>query len=148
MLQNATFSALTAAAPDRVFRHLAIAEAWPVWMRLPTKARRAVDGAPEPDGVGAVRAIFPVREQCVAYTQDEHYAYVMLFPRPIKGYRADVRLTPKGDGTLVEWNGQGAPYIPGTGPLVRGVLSFAARVLATLLVRHAARCEPGCPAHG
>ncbi|MCD0453169.1 SRPBCC family protein [Actinocorallia sp. API 0066] len=147
MLQTASFSALTTAAPDRVFRHLAVAEAWPVWMRLPTRGRRAAAGAPEPDGVGAIRAIFPVREQCVAYTQDEYYAYVMLFPKIVKGYRADVRLTSKGDGTLLEWTAEGSSYVPGTNAVVRAGLRFATKTLTRLLVKHAARCTPSCPAH-
>lgn len=146
MTRTAAASAVTTAPPDQVFRHLAMAEAWPVWMRLPAPARRARAGAPDPDGVGAIRAIFPVREQVVAYEPFSHYAYTMVSFSPIKDYRADVRLSPAdGGGTLIEWSAQGGALIPGTAPLVGLGLRFATRQLSRMLARHASACGPGCP---
>ncbi|GAA3227548.1 hypothetical protein GCM10010468_56430 [Actinocorallia longicatena] len=111
-------------------------------MRLSVaRARRATAGTPDPNGVGAVRAIFPVKEKVVAYEPSTHYAYVMIGFTPIRNYRADVRLTPKNGGTEIEYAASGE------GPGAGAVLRFATRTLAKLLAGHASRCKPGCPAH-
>lgn len=146
MPQTAAATAETTAAPDLVFAHLAVAEAWPRWLRLPSRARRVQDGAPDANGVGAVRSIFPVRERVVAFEPGVRYAYIMVSPSPIRFYRADVRLTPKDGGTSIEYAAQGDPLIPGTGPLIRGGLRAGTRLLARLLARHTAACPDGCPA--
>ncbi|GAB3684935.1 SRPBCC family protein [Actinocorallia lasiicapitis] len=146
-MPNASATVTTSAAPETVFRHLAVAEAWPVWMRLPVRARRTVAGTPDPNGLGAVRLIFPIKERVVAYEPSGHYAYVMINISPIKGYRADVRLTPKDGGTQIEYAAVGDPAIPAAGALVGAGLRFATRTLAKLLAAHTAKCRPGCPAH-
>jgi len=146
MTRTASASAVTMASPDQVFRHLATAEAWPLWMRVPTRSRRSRSGAPDPDGVGAVRSIFPMRERVVAYEPPVHYAYVMETPLPIKGYRADVRLAPmEGGGTRIEWAAKGDAVVPGTGAVVGFVLGFLTRQLARSLARHASACGGKCP---
>lgn len=146
MTRTAAASAVTSASPEQVFRHLAKAEAWPVWMRIPTPARRARSGAPDPDGVGAVRSLFPVREEVVAYEPSVHYAYRMVTPSPIKDYRADVRLSlVEGGGTRIDWSARGGALIPGTGAVVGFMLRFVTRQLARSLARHAAACGGKCP---
>jgi uncharacterized protein YndB with AHSA1/START domain len=146
MFRTAEASAVTTASPEQVFRHLAKAEAWPVWMRIPTRSRRARAGAPDPDGVGAVRAIFPMREEVVAYEPDVHYAYRMVTPTPIRDYRADVRLVPlEGGGTRIEWSARGGAVIPGTGAIVGLGLRFATRRLSAALARHTSACGGKCP---
>lgn len=147
MPQTASATITTTASPETVFKHLAVAEAWPKWMRLPVKARRAVNGTPDLDGAGAVRAIFPVKEKVVAYEPNSHYAYMMISPSPMKNYRADVRLTPKDGGTLIEYSAQADPLIPGSAKVVAASLRFATKTLSELLAKHAARCAPGCPGH-
>ncbi|WP_106403431.1 SRPBCC family protein [Actinocorallia populi] len=146
MTRTASASAVTTASPEQVFRHLAEAGAWPVWMRVPTRSRRARSGAPDPDGVGAVRAIFPMRERVVAYEPPAHYAYVMETPMPIRDYRADVRLTPlDGGGTRIDWEARGGAVVPGTGALVGRTLGLLTRWLSGSLAEHASACGGKCP---
>jgi uncharacterized protein YndB with AHSA1/START domain len=145
-MPNASAIAHSTATPESVFRHLAVAEAWPLWMRLPARARRALAGAPDPNGVGAVRSIFPVKEKVVAYEPNTHYAYVMLTPTPMKNYRADITLTPKDGGTRIEYAASADPRIPGTGAVVAASLRWATKTLARLLASHAERCKADCPA--
>ncbi|MEO3787802.1 SRPBCC family protein [Actinocorallia sp. B10E7] len=146
MSRTAIASAITSAPPAQVFRHLATAEAWPVWMRVPTRSRRARSGAPDPDGVGAVRAIFPMREQVVAYEPPAHYAYTMLTLTPFKDYRADVRLSPTPEGgTLIEWSARAGARVPGTGAIVGFGLRFLTRRLSSSLAEHASACGGKCP---
>jgi len=146
MTRTAVATAVTSAPPEQVFRHLAMAEAWPVWMRIPTRSRRALSGAPDPDGVGAVRAIFPMRERVVAYEPSSHYAYEMVSLTPFKDYRADVRLSPTPEGgTLIEWSARAGARIPGTGGIVGFGLRFATRQLSRSLAAHASGCGGKCP---
>lgn len=141
-------SAVSAAPPEVLFEHLAVAEAWSVWGRLPAKPRREREGDKVPNGEGAIRKIGPTREQVVAYDPPRHYAYIAVSGLPVKEYRADVTFTERPEGgTAIRWQGRIEPRIPGSGPLIR---LFLARMLGGFVqgvARHAERCEPGCPAH-
>ena len=46
---------------------------------------------------------------------------VELRGQPVRNYRADVRLTPDGAGTLIVWGATFEPLIPGTGRLLSAV---------------------------
>ncbi|MBW8486958.1 SRPBCC family protein [Actinomadura parmotrematis] len=140
-------TAVVPGSPEMVFRHLAVAEAWNVWGRLPTRARRERAGDTDPDGVGAIRRIFPAREQVVAYEPPVRYSYVALAGLPVRDYRADVELEPRGDATLLTWRGRFEPRIPGTGGALTFFLNRMLHSFATGIARHAERCGPGCPAH-
>ncbi|RAY15084.1 SRPBCC family protein [Actinomadura craniellae] len=141
-------TATSTASPEAIFRHVAVAEAWNVWGRLPGKARRERPGVGEPDGVGAVRAIWPAREEVVAYDPPRHYAYRLLRGLPVREYRADVRLESRdGGGTLVRWQGRVEPLIPGTAPLIRRLFTRVLTRLATGVAAHSTTCGPDCPAY-
>jgi hypothetical protein len=141
-------SATSPASPDVIFRHLAVAEAWTVWGRLPRPMRavRERAGDKEPDGVGAIRRIRVVREEVVAYDPPHLYAYVALAGLPFDDYRADVTLAAD-DETTIRWQARFERRIPGTGPALRLFATWILRTLARRLAKHAERCEPGCPAH-
>jgi hypothetical protein len=143
-------SATSAASPDVVFRHLAIAEAWTVWGRLPRPMRavRERAGTDVPDGAGAVRRIGPVREETVTYDPPRQFGYVMRNWAPFTGYRSDVHLTETdGGGTAIRWQASMHPKIPATGPPLRAISSALLGMLAKRVAAHAERCRPGCPAH-
>jgi hypothetical protein len=142
-------NATSAASPEAVFRHLAIAEAWTVWGRLPRPLRAVRERAgPEvPDGVGAIRRIGLVREETVTHESPRHFGYVMRNWAPFTGYRGDVTLTAiDGGGTAVRWQASLQPKIPGTGPLLRGFSSAMLGMLVKRVAAHAEHCQPGCPA--
>jgi hypothetical protein len=143
-------SVTSAAPPDAVFRHLAIAEAWTVWGRLPRPLRavRERSGTEVPDGVGAVRRIGLVQEETVTYDPPRSYGYVMRNWAPFTGYRSDVTLEPaEGGGTSISWQASLQPRFPGTGPLLRRVSSVLLGTLANRVAAHTEQCAPDCPAH-
>ncbi|MFC5747123.1 SRPBCC family protein [Actinomadura rugatobispora] len=139
-------SATSRADPEVIFKHLAVAEAWSEWGSFPSRARRERAGAPTPNGIGAVRAIPPAREQVVEYDPPRHYAYVALSGLPVKEYRADVTLVPRGLETLIRWEGSFEPRYAGTGGLIRVLLNRALSSFARRVAHHSEHCEPGCPA--
>lgn len=139
------------APPRVVFDHLAVAKAWTKWAHVPWSSH-VQDGRPEQNGVGAIRRIWPVSEQTVAYEPNKHFAYVMLNRLvPMRNYRSDVYLESKkkGGGTAIRWETQADPLIglPGAGLLTRVGLRFGAGYLAFSLARHSGRCKQGCPAY-
>jgi hypothetical protein len=136
------------APPEVVFEHLAVAEAWGVWARFPIKPVRERAGSSTPNGEGAIRRIWPAREQVVAYDPPGHYSYIALSGLPVKNYRSDVTLAPRpGGGTILGWQGRFEPKIPASGPLLRLLLVRLLGGFAERVARHSERCEPGCPAY-
>jgi uncharacterized protein YndB with AHSA1/START domain len=142
----------SAAPPETVFEHVAIAAAWAVWGGF-AHSERERPGTGTPDGVGSVRRIRQgpgsTREEVVAYEPYRHYAYRLLSGVPMLGYRADVTFEPTaGGGTAIRWAGRfTAGKIPGTGPVLWLGLRVVVSYLATRVARHAERCQdPACPA--
>jgi hypothetical protein len=129
------------ATPDEVWRWLADAPTWSSWSRL-TRAELEQEGDPAPNGVGAIRR-FGVgpgisREQVVAFEPPHHLGYVLLSGLPVLGYRADVRLTPDGDGTLITWRSTFTPRVPGTGRALQLFFTRWLQYFARSLARRAA----------
>jgi len=138
---------ISGAAPQVLFDHLATAEAWAVWGHFPSSVLER-PGTGTRYGVGAIRRIWPAREETVVHEPPEHYAYRLLAGGPIRDYRADVRLEPRADGgTDLRWTARFEPRLPGTGAAARLALRGLVGYLAAGLVRHCAACPPGCPAH-
>jgi uncharacterized protein YndB with AHSA1/START domain len=140
MAHSYEVSARSSAPPERVFALLADATSWPRWAG-PVIAHGSWErqGDPPPGGVGAIRKVgrWPQfgREEIVAYEPPTHHAYTMLSGQPVRNYRADVRLTPDGAGTLITWGATFDPVVPGTGRPLRAMYrrligSFARRVAA------------------
>ena len=92
-----------------MWRWLADASSWKDWTNL-TTAELEREGTPEADGVGAIRRLGRAgrvsREEVLEFDAPTHLAYTILSGVPVKNYRADVHLTPDGDGTLIAWRGQ------------------------------------------
>ena len=112
------------ASPERVFEVLADGAGWSRWAGpMIVKSWWEREGTPAPGGVGAVRALgmkrVGSREEIVAYDPPTHLAYTILSGLPVRDYRADVRLTPDGSGTRIEWSGAFTPKLAGTGGLIR-----------------------------
>ncbi|XRQ05961.1 SRPBCC family protein [Actinomadura welshii] len=137
-------TATSRAAPEVIFKHLCVAEAWSEWGGFWTRGGRESAGDEHPNGIGAVRRVPPWREEVVAWDPPKHYGYVALSGPP-RRLRADVTLEPHFAGTLIRWRGTfDAP--PGTGPLVRSLLRRRFGSYARRMAHHSERCEPGCPA--
>jgi hypothetical protein len=135
----------SSAPPAAVFAVLADIGRWKEWAG-PTirESIRERPGAPEPDGVGAVRKLGsrPVfsREEIIEFSAPSHMAYVIRSRMPLRGYRADVDLVPEaGGGTAIRWRGSFEPAVPGTGGLLRAALATMLGDVARRLARAAAR---------
>lgn len=89
-----------------VWALLAHADGWREWAPFTTSELER-EGAPDRDGVGAIRRFgFPIytsREEVVAFEPPTHLGYILRAGLPLRGYRADVTLTPDDGGTEIEW---------------------------------------------
>jgi hypothetical protein len=112
------------------------AERWKEWSWM-TRAYLLRPGAPDPNGVGALRrfGIGPggSREEVVAWEPPHHLGYIAVSGLPVRHYRSDVELRRDGDGTVISWEGSFDELVPGTGTLIRVILQkmvggFARRV--------------------
>ncbi len=131
----------SAAPPDAVWRLLVDATAWSTWSRIP-HAEREREGVPAPDGIGSIRRLglgrMGSREEVVAFEPPRHFAYVLLTGLPVRDYRADVRLSPDGGGTLITWHARFVPRWRNTGPALERFLRTTLTGFARGLARRAA----------
>jgi hypothetical protein len=130
-----------ATEPAEVWRRLADHEGMSAWMPVREVVRRR-PGAPDPDGLGAVRTIkvagFVFDEEIVDWKVGECLEHRVIAGAPLRDHRGVVRLSPERGGTRVVWSVGFRPAIPGTGALVErqmrqwieGGLRGLARVLA------------------
>ncbi len=134
--------ARSSAAPAEVWRWLADGASWSAWTNL-QRSELEREGVPAPDGVGAIRHFSTgpggSREEVVAFEPPHHLGYVLLSGLPVRAYRADVELTPDGDGTLIAWRARFEPKLPGTGPFFTLFLRFMLKTFARGLARHTTR---------
>ncbi|WP_019632426.1 SRPBCC family protein [Actinomadura atramentaria] len=146
MTQTFETSAVSTAPAEVIFKHLAVAEAWNAWGRFPTKARRERPGDGTPNGVGAVRKIWPARERVVDFDPPSHYAYVALAGLPLKSYRSDVYLEPRAGNTRIRWAAEFEPKVPGSAPVARFLVDRLLTSFVRRLARHVEHCPQDCPA--
>ncbi|MHA3024645.1 SRPBCC family protein [Mycobacterium sp. BMJ-28] len=98
-------------------------------------------GTPEPNGLGAVRRISTpgpgpdIVEEVTAFEAPHVFGYKALSGTPFPGYTGEVRLTPSGTGTRIDYTiGSTASF-----GLVKIPLAGIGQVLLRLLVRAAAK---------
>jgi uncharacterized protein YndB with AHSA1/START domain len=136
------------APPEAVFAVIADGAGWNRWAG-PAVRHSSWDrtGTPPPGGVGAVRKLgaWPVfsREEIVEYDPPGHLAYTILSGQPVRGYRADVHMTPNGSGTHIRWEAAFEPKIPGTGAAIRLELQTFVGMFARRLAAYAAEAPTG-----
>jgi hypothetical protein len=139
--QRIEHTATTTADPATVYALLREGATWPVWGPLDSFELER-EGESEPEGLGAVRIFrsgkVTGRDTIAELVDGRRFSYTHESNLPIKNYRADVDLTPAGDGTQIRWVSAFDPKIPGTGFLMRrGLDSFVAK-LVNGLAAHAA----------
>jgi len=120
----------TTASPDAVWALLADPAEWTrwgAWSRVEIE-----DGAEH--GPGAVRVVvrrpFHIRERVTDWVPGERMGYEVLDGLNVRGYRAEVTLTPDGDGTVVRWHATYDRADPLTGLILRGAIRDACRRVA------------------
>ena len=109
-----------------------------------TPLRRVVmesGGSPDPNGVGAVRALHlvgpPIREEVTAFEPTRRLAYRLLSGLPVRDYTGEILLEPTGTGTRISWTIRFSPAIPGAQLPVSTGIRVAARSLAKEATRRA-----------
>ncbi len=118
-------TAVSAAEPDTIYALLAEGSTWPTWSPIGSFELER-PGPTAPEGLGAIR-VFRTgrtvsREELVELVPGRRLSYRLLSGLPLRGYRADVDLTPDGTGTRIRWHSTFRPRVPGTGWLYRLVL--------------------------
>ena len=140
-----TATARSSAPVEVVWPLIGEAHRWKEWSFLDrTELSRA--GTPVPDGVGAVRRFTShgvgSTEEVVAWEPPHHLGYSVLKGFPARHYRADVRCTAAGTGTLITWSATFDEKLPGTGHLMVVVVRALLRYFATAVARYADRQYP------
>lgn len=132
------------ASPEAVFAVVADAARWSEWAG-PLVPRSALErpGAPEPNGVGAIRKLgsppFWSREEIVEHDPPGRLAYVLRSGLPVRHYRSVVDLSPTDGGTTICWRSSFEPALAGTGRVMRAILRRTVAGFARRLAAHAAR---------
>lgn len=112
------------------------------WTAMPA-SRLETPGQDDPNGVGAVRFLgvggVGVREQIHAFEPNRHLAYGVISGLPVRGHRADVRLTDADGRTELEYAGSFEPTVPGSGMAIAQVMRTAIQTLMRSLDKAATR---------
>ncbi|GLH97075.1 SRPBCC family protein [Phytohabitans aurantiacus] len=141
MPQDIDVSARSTADAATVYALVESGATWPTWTGLGSfELERPGEGAPE--GVGAIRVFrtwpFTSREEIVERVPGRRLSYVLLSGMPLRGYRADVDLTPSAEGTTIRWHSTFDVTVPGTGWFWRLFLGRFIRDCVNGLAREAA----------
>lgn len=130
------------ARPSSVYALLRDGSTWPVWSSL-DRFELEKPSSPEPESVGAIRNFYKgrykMREQIVELVPDKRFSYALLAGLALKDYRADIDLTPSGDGTDIRWHTSFKAKVPGMGWIYRRSLHKLTNEFATALAGHAER---------
>jgi uncharacterized protein YndB with AHSA1/START domain len=114
-----------AAPPERIWPLLADHEGMKKWAPVREVIRRR-PGAPEPDGVGAVRTVrafgMVVDERITAFEPGVRLGYTLVEGAPLRDHTGEIVLEPGAGGTRVAWRVRFRPLVPGTGWLLARVL--------------------------
>jgi uncharacterized protein YndB with AHSA1/START domain len=129
------------AAPERVFAAITDHVAFGRWVGADIRVERA--GTPAPNGLGAIRAVgvrgLTVREEVVGWEAPRAMDYRVVSGAPFRNHRGEIRLTPDGSGTRVdyrirfEW-----PWYLGGGVVGRLLAAALEREITAGLARMAA----------
>ena len=142
--QRIEHTAATTADPATVYALLRDGASWPVWGPLDS-FELGRPGDAEPEGVGAVRIFrsgrVTGRDTIAELVPDRRFSYTHVSSLPIKNYRADIDLTPSGEGTSIRWVSAFDAKVPGTGGLLRRGLDGFVSKLVHGLADHAASRE-------
>lgn len=145
-LQNVDVTVESKAPPAAVYALLRDGSTWPQWGRWDSFALER-EAADEPESVGAIRVWRvgrkTIREEIVELIPDRRFGYALLSGLALRGYRADVELTPTAEGCTIRWRSTFRPKVPGTGWLYRRALHDIISEAAAAVARAAATGSTG-----
>jgi uncharacterized protein YndB with AHSA1/START domain len=131
-----------AAPPETVFDVLTDHRRYPEITRL-RKAELEREGEPEPNGLGAIRALTvagpPMREEVIGYERPNRFSYKILSGLPVRDHVGTVELRPKDGGTEVTYAVKTTPTIPLAGPAFMAILKKAIRDLIAGVAKESER---------
>ncbi len=138
---------ISTAAPEVLWELLADVTTWSEW-GLFEESRLEAPGDPEPNGVGARRALRADRlrtiDEVFVFEPPRRLGYIQVDGNiPARNYRSEVTLTPTGAGTEIRWRSSFEPKVFGTGWMIDRNLKL---LLADAARRLAIRAETGAPA--
>jgi hypothetical protein len=97
-----------------------------------TPLRKAVlerEGAPEPDGLGAIRALHlvgpPMREEVVGFERPNRFVYRLLSGLPVRDHVGTVTISGNGTGSLMRYEIETTPTVPLAGAAVVAAMKVA-----------------------
>jgi uncharacterized protein YndB with AHSA1/START domain len=97
------------------------------------KAELEREGEPEPNGVGAIRALTvagpPMREEVLTYERPFRFSYTILSGLPVRDHVGTVELQPSDGGTEVVYAVKTTPTLPVGGPVFMLALKKAIKDL-------------------
>ncbi|HTO68800.1 MAG TPA: SRPBCC family protein [Myxococcota bacterium] len=130
---------------ERVFDFYTDHEGWTRWAGVREVVLRQ-KGDPPPNGLGAIRVIrargIAVEEEVTAFDRPSRMEYRVVAGVPIRDHLGEVRFEPDGAGTRVLWNIRFRPLVPGTGWLLRRVLTQQLQGMLARLSEHFAATRP------
>lgn len=137
-----------AASPNTVFDVVTDHRRYPDY----TPIRKVVlerEGAPEADGVGAIRALHvvgpPQREEVVDFERPSRFTYKLLSGLPVRDHVGTVTISGNGNGSLLRYEIDTTPTVPLAGFAVVGTLKVA---VGRLMAGVAAEAERRASASG
>ena len=130
----------SSAPPAAVYALLRDGATWPTWSPLGSFELQQ-EGRDGGESLDAIRVFRTGRttsvERIAELVPDRRFSYELVSGLPIRGYRADVDLSPAPDGgTDIQWHSSFTAKVPGTGGLIRRSLG-----------RFIGRCVEGLAAH-
>jgi uncharacterized protein YndB with AHSA1/START domain len=137
-----TYERVIAAPPEVVFDvlvdHRRYAEITP--MRKSVLER---EGAPAPNGVGAIRVLRavgpPLREEVLVHEPSTRFSYKLLSGLPVRDHVGTVELTPSGSGTKVVYAVRTTPTLPFVGPAVVAGVKLGIKQLLSGITKESER---------
>jgi hypothetical protein len=138
-------SAHSSATPSTVYEVAKNSEAYPRWSRIGSFEHMR-DGALERYGVGSQRIYrtwpLTLLEEVVELIPDRSVGYVLLSGLPLRGYRANIDLSPSpGGGTAIRWHNHFYTTVPGTRWCFKWFMQMVLDEMAPQLAREAERIE-------
>jgi Polyketide cyclase / dehydrase and lipid transport len=125
-MQTIDVTAYSSKDAPALYALLADGASWPTWSPIGSFELER-PGESEREGVGAIRVFrtgrVASREELVELVPGRRLSYVLLSGLPLRGYRADVDLTPNGASTEIRWRSTFRPKVPGTGWFYRVALT-------------------------
>ena len=119
----------TTASPAAVYAALRDGSTWPEWASTIDSFELERPGRDEREGLGAIRVWHSkrrkLREEIVELVPERRLSYTVLSGMAVRGYRADVDLTPTADGTEIHWHSSFRAKVPGLGGVYRKALQEA-----------------------